>query len=553
YVESLTSAFFTYFFQSHLYYKHSIPCNQLQETNDNKKQQFLMKKEEVKKMFLSSSNSILQKLNFIDSLQRLGISYHFQHEIDEALEQIHSTFTTDNVIKEEGCLHCLALLFRLLRQTGYHISSGKRKLKSHLMCGCILIDIFKKFKNNQGNFSQKVAKDVQGMWSLFEAAQLRVRGEDILDEALDFTHTHLKSLTNQLSSPFAAQISHCLRKPLQKGVPRLEARRYISFYEEDPSHCKVLLTFAKLDFNMLQELHKKEVSSITKWWKRSEFARKVRYARERVVEGYLWPLAMSYEPEHSAARKMESKLIGCISLLDDTYDAYGTIEELELLTQAIQRWDISFIQSLPESMKVVFNAIVELWDEIKLTTVESEKSSMVVQIVKQAFGNLARAYLVEAKWRHEVYIPTYQEYKINGAISSTYPLQITSFLLLTNFSTQEVFDWTLSDPTILKAFEQQRMHVASAVECCMKQYGISQDEAYKFIRKEIEDFWKVINEECLKSGHIPKLVLDCILNVARITEFTYENFEDKYTDGELLKDHVVALLVDPIRIEQHDT
>lgn len=56
-----------------------------------------------------------------------------------------------------------------------------------------------------------------------------------------------------------------------------------------------------------------------------------------MVEGYLWPLAMSYEPEYSFARKMESKLIGCVSLLDDTYDAYGTIEELELFTQAIQR------------------------------------------------------------------------------------------------------------------------------------------------------------------------------------------------------------------------
>lgn len=61
------------------------------------------------------------------------------------------------------------------------------------------------------------------------------------------------------------------------------------------------------------------------------------------------------------------------------------------------------------------------------------------------------------------------------------------------------------------------MHVASAVECCMKQYDMSsQEETYKFIQKEIEDFWKLINEECLKSDHIPKLVLDCILNVAHI-------------------------------------
>jgi len=47
---------------------------------------------------------------------------------------------------------------------------------------------------------------------------------------------------------------------------------------------------------------------------------------------------MSYETEYSIPRKITSKLIVCISLLDDTYDAYGTIQELELLTQAIQRF-----------------------------------------------------------------------------------------------------------------------------------------------------------------------------------------------------------------------
>ncbi|XP_061341817.1 (-)-germacrene D synthase-like [Gastrolobium bilobum] len=523
----------------------------LLEVSDNMKQQVQMQKDEVKMMFLCSGNNVTQKLNFIDSVQRLGISYHFEHEIDEALEQIHNTFTNNNIGAEEGSLHYHALLFRLLRQKGYHISS----------------DIFNKFKNNKGNLNEKLAEDVQGMLSLYEAAQLRVQGEDILDEALDFTYTHLKSLTNKLNPSLAAQISHCLRQPLHKGVPRLEARHYMSFYEEDPSHNKVLLTFAKLDFNMLQKLHQKEVGSITKWWKKSDFATKVPYARDRVVEAYFWPLAFSYEPNYSTGRRIVGKLVACMSLLDDTYDAYGTVEELELFTQAIQRWDISPIQSLPVCMKFVFNAIVKLWDEIELVTAENGKSSLVLQYVKQTFCNLAQAYLIEAKWCQEGYIPTYDEYKDNGVVSSTLPVQIISFLGLGEFSTKELLDWIFSDPTIIKAvsvigrladdisshkFEQQRVHVASAVECCMKQYGISQEETHKLIHKDIKNLWMVINEECLKLGRIPKPVLDCILNVARITEFTYANFEDKYTNGELLKDYVVALLVDPISIDQHE-
>ena len=99
------------------------------------------------------------------------------------------------------------------------------------------------------------------MLSLHEAAQLRVRGEDILDEALDFTYNHLtKSLNTQLSPSLAARVKHSLRQPLYKGMSRLEARYYISFYEEDPSHNDVILAFAKLDFNILQKLHQEEVS-----------------------------------------------------------------------------------------------------------------------------------------------------------------------------------------------------------------------------------------------------------------------------------------------------
>ncbi|RHN59006.1 putative lyase [Medicago truncatula] len=82
----------------------------------------------------------------------------------------------------------------------------------------------------------------------------------------------------------------------------------------------------------------------------------------------------------------------------------------------------------------------------------------------------------------------------------------------------------------------------------MKQYDMSQEEAYKLILKEIEDYWIVMNEECLKLDCIPSPVVESIVNVARVAEFTYENFEDKYTNGELLKDYIVKLILKPISI-----
>jgi len=46
---------------------------------------------------------------------------------------------------------------------------------------------------------------------------------------------------------------------------------------------------------------------------------------------------MSHLPEYSNARITLGKLAAVIALLDDTYDAYGTVEELQLFTEAFQR------------------------------------------------------------------------------------------------------------------------------------------------------------------------------------------------------------------------
>ncbi|RDX82063.1 (-)-germacrene D synthase, partial [Mucuna pruriens] len=478
------------------------------EVNHDVKQQAQILKEELKMMFKSSNQNIMQKLNFIDSVQRLGISYHFQKEIDQALEQIYNKFTkNNNIIGEYGSHYFFALLFRLLRQQGYHISSS----------------VFNKLKNDQGNFKETLANDIQGLCILFEATHLRTHEDDILQEACDFSNTLLKSLTNQLSSSLIAQINHCLRQPLNKSVSRFEAR-----YHMNPSHNKTLLTFAKVDFNILQKIYQKEISNITKWWKISNFETKVPYGRDRLVEAYLWSLAMYYKPKYNNERIFMGKLISVVCLLDDIYDVYGTVQELELFTEAIQRWNITPIESLPQCMKEVFDIVVELCDEIELATTDSGKSSFEIPRFKQVVFNLIKGYMVEAKWCNE------------------------------EFTTKNIFDWIFNDPNIIKVvsvigrFEQQRVHVASGMKCCMKQYGILEAEAYILIQNDVEDGWKVINEEYLKLKDIPKFVLDCVVNLARMSEISYEIHQDKFINRELLKPYVSSLLLEPMCLDQQE-
>jgi hypothetical protein len=56
-----------------------------------------------------------------------------------------------------------------------------------------------------------------------------------------------------------------------------------------------------------------------------------------MAESCFWALAVYFEPQYSTIRKIMMKIIITMTVVDDTYDAYGTIDELELFTKAIER------------------------------------------------------------------------------------------------------------------------------------------------------------------------------------------------------------------------
>lgn len=58
--------------------------------------------------------------------------------------------------------------------------------------------MFEKSKDDadEVRFKASLMNDVQGMLNLFEAAYLAIHREDILDEAIVFTTTHLKSMVS---------------------------------------------------------------------------------------------------------------------------------------------------------------------------------------------------------------------------------------------------------------------------------------------------------------------------------------------------------------------
>ncbi|XP_014489747.1 probable terpene synthase 2 isoform X2 [Vigna radiata var. radiata] len=513
--------------------------------SDSRIQQAKLLKEHVRKRLVSSidDNNFSFKLNFIDAVQRLGVSYHFDHEIDSALCQVYDISTKDNniIAHKNDDLYHTALNFRLLRQHGYRISSS----------------VFFKFEDQTGKFKECLADDIEGMLSLYEAAQLRCRGEDVLEEAHNFSLEHLtKFITTQLSCSLVARVQHTLRQSLRRGLPRLETTYFVSFYEKYPSHDEKLITFAKLDFNKLQELHLKELNNITKWWyKDLDVSSNLPFTRDRIVECYFWALGVYFEPQHS--RWITAKLAALTTIVDDIYDAYGTIEELELFTNAIDRWDIRCLVDLPKYMQLCYKAILDVCEEIDKEMRKQGKVYCIKYVTKE-IKRLVQAQMVEARWCHSNHVPTVEEYMQVRTISSGYPLLITSSFLGMEDTTEEILLWATNEPVIIVAstvllrikddivgdeFEQERQHVVSSIQCYMKEYKISRKCVIEELHKLVENAWKDINDACLAPIQVPIKFLMRAINFARMVDVVFKD-EDIFTNAEgIMKDHIEALLV----------
>lgn len=103
----------------------------------------------------------------------------------------------------------------------------------------------------------------------------------------------------------------------------------------------------------------------SRWYKNLELDLKIPYARNRTVEGYLWAVGAHFEPRYSQARIKFATLINILTLVDDTYDAYGTIEELEPFTDALMRWNPNGIEGIPESMKYLHRVVLDFFDKLE--------------------------------------------------------------------------------------------------------------------------------------------------------------------------------------------
>ncbi|PIA38095.1 hypothetical protein AQUCO_02800026v1 [Aquilegia coerulea] len=493
-------------------------------------------KEKMKTVLSLATNDPLTELDLVDKIQRLGVAYHFEAEIEAALQRIYDNdinyFINQDIVDDDcAYLHIVALRFRLLIQAGYYVSP----------------DVFNKFKDEKDEFKSNLRSDTKCMLSFYEASHLGFNGEDIMDEATTFTTNYLKSILQRIQySPLATEVESALKIPLQKSIDRVQARHYISIYQADESRNESLLEFAKLDFNMVQQVHRKEISEILRWWKAIDFKSKLPYEiRDRVVEAYCQIMACYFEPQFTSGRILLTKLYLMTSTLDDTFDVYGNLEELAPLVDAFQRWDVRDVKDLAEHMKIIFLQLANILDEAQ-EVMTTPAQQIGISYLKQEMKTYTKGLLEEAKvllFQGEV--PTLEDWLPIAEVTIAINTWIIGAVLdMGDSGMKEILDWIVSKPKIIKysailcrlfddiasfEFEHKRGITLSSVSICMKHEGLSESEAIEKIQKRIISLWKDMGQECLRPNPVPMRVLQIVLNLQRIMEMYYGVKDDGYS------------------------
>nr|AAO85532.1 monoterpene synthase [Arabidopsis thaliana] len=517
-------------------------------------------KKKVKKMLEEvETKSRLEKLELIDDLQKLGVSYHFEQEINNILTNFHLE-NGKNIWKcdKEEDLHATALEFRLLRQHGFGVSED------------IFDVIIDKIESNTFK-----SDNITSIITLYEASYLSTKSDTKLHKVIrPFATEQIRNFVDDESETYNIMLRemaiHALEIPYHWRMRRLETRWYIDAYEKKHDMNLFLAEFAKIDFNIVQTAHQEDVKYVSCWWKETGLGSQLHFVRDRIVENYFWTVGMIYEPQFGYIRRIVAIVAALITVIDDIYDIYGTPEELELFTAMVQNWDINRLDELPEYMKLCF---LTLFNEINAMgcDVLKCKNIDVIPYFKKSWADLCKAYLVEAKWYKGGYKPSVEEYMQNAWISISAPTMLIHFycafsdqisVQILESLVQQQQDVVRCSATVLRLAndlatspdELARGDVLKSVQCYMHETGVSEEEARTHVQQMISHTWDEMNYEARTVARISSLLsrgfVETAMNLARMSQCMYQHGDGHgCPDKAKIVDRVQTLLVDPIPLD----
>ncbi|KAF8030058.1 hypothetical protein BT93_E2474 [Corymbia citriodora subsp. variegata] len=508
-----------------------------------------IKHEERIKSIIGFLNNVVsepvESLIIVDMIQRVGIQPLFQEQIKAILRWQYTHFNSLNHGKDD--VYEIALRFRLLRQEGYYVPA----------------DVFEYFHDKGKGFDMKLKGNIKSTMELYEASQMRIEGEDILDEAECFSSQCLNALlTCDLDHENTRMIESTLRYPYRKSFARLlSPQSFVNDMPDVNSWMKDLLEVANEERRIVQSVHRKEIHQINSWWKKLGLREEMKFARDQPLKWYMWSMAVLPDPSLSELRVELIKPISLVYIIDDIFDVLSSTDELILFTEVIKRWDNACVEQLPEYMKKCFKVLSDITNDFGNIIFEKHGWNPT-RFLKQMWANLCNAFLVEFQWNASGKLPMADDYLKNGIITSGAPLVLAHlfFLMGQNIANQsmdsEKEEVQLPNTIFLVAEilrlwddlgcaqdENQNGYDGSYVECYLREnQGSSYQSAREHVMELISKLWKLLNKECLSPCPFPAPFLEACVNAAKMVSMMYD-YEDKHGLG-LLQDHMKSLTCD---------
>ncbi|XP_049937092.1 alpha-thujene synthase TPS3, chloroplastic-like, partial [Nymphaea colorata] len=201
-------------------------------------------------------------LELIDSLEHLGVAYHFESEVKRSLDAI---CTSTRGFED---LYSSSLRFRIPRQHGYNVSA----------------ELFSRFREQSGRFSENLREDVRGLLSLYEATQLACEGETVLEEAMAFSSHHLRARISRMDQRMSRQVQRALR-----------------------------------------------------WWRDLGLGDHICFARDRLVESYFMAVGKMHEPQFSQYRMQLARVSYLMATVEEIFGEHQwDLQAAEQLPQSLR-------------------------------------------------------------------------------------------------------------------------------------------------------------------------------------------------------------------------
>ncbi|KAM7490765.1 hypothetical protein LguiA_033686 [Lonicera macranthoides] len=178
---------------------------------------------------------------------------------------------------------------------------------------------------------------------------------------------------------------------------------------------------------------------------------------------------------------------------DDDDDLYIVALRFRLLRQ--RGHHISFEQLKDEVRQMLMGGSDELAKQLKL--IDAIQRLRVSYHFESEIDDALKNHVVNFNASFaKCYVPTMEEYMEVALVSAGYIMVATTSFV-----------------GMGELFEQKRGHVASAVECYMKQHTVTKEVAFVEFNKRISNAWKDMNQESFHPTAVPMALLERVLNL----------------------------------------